>query len=481
MVQKVLACIIPTGNEASVVLPTTTAPEVSSPPPPPKTPKRNSIPRVKFNERFVANCREKVVVPAPPPPTHFPYGYNYSAALYPPEMMWHQQPCSMQVPPPHLPPPPGYTMMPMPVPPPGWQHTHPNNSKSFHNNNSNNSTATTDGTSIDYYSTTTGESSYGSSCLSNDLCLTNDLVKYVEQTLDEFTEGISDIIVGCSDAICDCSKKKQQQGSVVVRNDDETTSTTTWDANRQGGTTTTTSSITPTKMKLLAKIKHLESIVHEKNKKSLESSTTEEVSLSSSTQTKEEEDLRLVHYDHTVKKEDVNYFPTFFTVNDDDDAVEEDLEVKSSTAATKTKKLTTAADRRSKSVDRLKKLVHGVNPFKMSTTSPITTACTTKEMEIVANISGNITSDPVIVLPSSSSEMETPNHLSISSRNNKKLDPIDLHLLRSSSEKRMPNLIDQSPVSVDYTTSLDHQPQSSSTNRKMMDYPLELSRTQVEC
>jgi hypothetical protein len=189
-------------------------------------------------------------------------------------------------------------------------------------------------------------------------------------------------------------------------------------------------------LKLLAKIKHLESIVHEKNKKSLDGSTSmEEVSSSTPTKEEEEEDLRLVQYDHTVKKEDVNYFPTFFTVND---AVEEDLEVKSITAATKTK---TAADRRSKSRDRLKKLVDGVNPFKTSTTCPITTACTTKETEIVANISGNITSDPVI--PS------------------------------SSSEKRMPNLID-SPVSViDDSTYLDQ--------RKMMDYPLELSRTQVEC
>jgi hypothetical protein len=272
--------------------------------------------------------------------------------------------------------------------------------------------------------------------------------------LDEFTEGISDIIVGCSDAICDCSKKQKQHGS--VRNDDETMSTTTWDVNRQGGGGTT-SSISPTKLKLLAKIKHLESIVHEKNKKSLDGSTSmEEVSSSTPTK-KEEEDLRLVQYDHTVKKEDVNYFPTFFTVND---AVEEDLEVKSITAAAKTK---TAADRRSRSRDRLKKLVDGVNPFKTSTTSPITTACTTKETEIVANISGNITSDPVIVLPSSSSEMDTPNR----SSRNKKLDPIDLHLLRSSSEKRMPNLID-SPVSViDDTTSFEQ--------------PQRLSRTQVEC
>lgn len=475
VVQKVLEYIIPTGNEASVVLPATA--QVSLP----KTPKRNIL-CGKFNEfndeSFVANCRKKETTTAAAssmvvaPPTQFLYGYNYSA-FYPPEMMW-QQP-GMQVP--QLPPR-DYNMMPMPAPP-GW---HSHHMKSFHN--SNDSTASTNDTSIGY-STTTGESSCGSSCLTNDLFLTNDLVKYVEQTFDEFTEGISDIIVGCSDAICDCSKK----GS--VRNDDETMSTT-WAANRQGGSTT---SITPTKLKaeLVAKIKQLESIVNEKNNKSLESIT--EVSSPScrddATQTKEEEDLRSVHYNHK-EKENVNYFPTLFTVNDDDDAVEEDLEVKYITAA----KAKLTSDRRSKSRDRLKKFVDGANPFKTSTTNQIT-ACT-KETEIVANISGNITSAPVEVLPSSSETEATPD-LSISS--NKKLDPIDFRLLRSSSEKMMPillssnnnfdpielllsssekmmpNLID-SPVSVDDTASLDNQ---QSSTRFIMDYPLELSRTQAEC
>lgn len=325
VVQKVLE------YEASLVLPTA---KVSSPP---KTSKRNVL-RGKFKEEFndessVANCRKKettavatassmVVVP----PTQFPYGYDYSA-FYPPEMMMWQQP-GMQVP--------------QPQAPPGW---HSHHIKSFHN--SNNSTASTNDTSVDF-STTTVESSCGSSCLTNDLFLTNDLVKYVEQTFDEFTEGISDIIVGCSDAICDCSKK----GS--FRNDDETMSTI-WATNRQGGGTT---SITLTKLKaeLVAKIIQLESIVNEKNKKSLESTT--EVSSPScrddATQTKEEEDLRSVHYDHK-EMEDVNYFPTLFTVNNDDDnddAVEEDLDVKSITAA-KTK---LPADRWSKSRDKLKKL-----------------------------------------------------------------------------------------------------------------------------
>lgn len=318
-VQKVLE------YEASLVLPTTA--EVS----PPKTSKRNVL-RGKFKEEFndesfVANCRKKETTAVAtassmvvaPPPTQFPYGYDYSA-FYPPEMMMWQQP-GMQVP--------------QPQAPPGW-HSH-HNIKSFHN--SNNSTASTNDTSVDF-STTTGESSCGSSCLTNDLFLTNDLVKYVEQTFDEFTEGISDIIVGCSDAICDCSKK----GS--FRNDDETMAT-----NRQGGGAT---SITLTKLKaeLVAKIIQLESIVNEKNKKSLESTT--EVSSPScrddATQTKEEEDLRSVHYDHK-EKEDVNYFPTLFTVNDDDE-VEEDLYVKSITAA-KTK---LPADRRSKNRDKLKKL-----------------------------------------------------------------------------------------------------------------------------
>ena len=240
--------------EASLVFPTTA--EVS----PPKTSKRNVL-RGKFkeefnDERFVANCRKKETTAVAtassmvvaPPPTQFPYGYDYSA-FYPPEMMMWQQP-GMQVP--------------QPQAPPGW-HSH-HNIKSFHN--SNNSTASTNDTSVDF-STTTVESSCGSSCLTNDLFLTNDLVKYVEQTFDEFTEGISDIIVGCSDAICE-----------------------TMATNRQGGGTM---SITLTKLKaeLVAKIIQLESIVNEKNKKSLESTT--EVSSPScrddATQTKEEEDF----------------------------------------------------------------------------------------------------------------------------------------------------------------------------------------------
>lgn len=259
----------------------------------------------------------------------------------------------------------------------------------------------------------------------------------------------------CSDEICDCSKK----GS--VRNYDETMSTTLA-TNRQGGGTT---SITPTKLKakLVAKIKQLESIVNEKNNKSLESITDD------ATQTKEEEDLRSVNYDHKMK-ENVNYFPTLFTVNDDDDdAVEEDLEVKSITAA-KTK---LTSDRRSKSRDRLKKLDDGeiVANIRLAAISRRILSKYTEAMPDLS-ISSNEKLEPIdFRLLRSSSEKLMPILLS----SNNDFDPIELLLL--SSEKMMPNLID-SPVSVDDTASLDNQ---QSNAKFTMDYPLELSRTQAEC